>query len=85
MQLAAGRFPFLNLLVTNSLEATMLKQPQQEYRAFPPVALRDRTWPDGGDADARAVAYLELRVGEMQTSLAEDSSRSSGARPWPTS
>ena len=24
----------------------MLKQPQQKYRPFAPIGLRDRTWPD---------------------------------------
>jgi 2-isopropylmalate synthase len=65
MQPAAGRFPFLKLLVANSLEATMLKQPQLKYRAFPSVALRDRTWPDAMLTRAPIWLSTDLRDGNQ--------------------
>ncbi|MFO1227152.1 2-isopropylmalate synthase [Roseateles sp.] len=43
----------------------MLKHPQQKYRPFPPVALRDRTWPDAVLARAPVWLSTDLRDGNQ--------------------
>ncbi len=43
----------------------MLKQPQTKYRAFPPVKLSDRTWPDAVLAKAPIWASVDLRDGNQ--------------------
>jgi len=43
----------------------MLKQPQQKYRAFPPIALADRTWPDAVLARAPIWLSTDLRDGNQ--------------------
>jgi 2-isopropylmalate synthase len=43
----------------------MLKQPQTKYRAFAPVALADRTWPDAVLARAPLWCSVDLRDGNQ--------------------
>jgi len=43
----------------------MLKQPQQKYRAFPPVALADRRWPDAVLTRAPLWCSVDLRDGNQ--------------------
>ncbi|MBX3618389.1 MAG: 2-isopropylmalate synthase [Rhizobacter sp.] len=43
----------------------MLKQPQQKYRAFAPIALRDRTWPDAVLTQAPTWLSTDLRDGNQ--------------------
>ncbi len=43
----------------------MLKHPQQKYRPFPPVALRDRTWPDAVLQRAPTWLSTDLRDGNQ--------------------
>ncbi len=43
----------------------MLKQPQQKYRAFPPVALADRRWPDAVLDRAPLWCSVDLRDGNQ--------------------
>ncbi|MEO3692868.1 2-isopropylmalate synthase [Roseateles paludis] len=43
----------------------MLKHPQQKYRPFPPVALRDRTWPDAVIQRAPIWLSTDLRDGNQ--------------------
>jgi 2-isopropylmalate synthase len=43
----------------------MLKQPQHKYRAFPPIALRDRTWPDAVLTRAPIWLSTDLRDGNQ--------------------
>ena len=43
----------------------MLKQPQQKYRAFPSVALRDRSWPDAVLSRAPVWLSTDLRDGNQ--------------------
>ena len=43
----------------------MLKQPQQKYRAFAPIALADRTWPDAVLARAPVWLSTDLRDGNQ--------------------
>ena len=43
----------------------MLKQPQQKYRAFAPIALTDRTWPDAVLAQAPIWLSTDLRDGNQ--------------------
>lgn len=43
----------------------MLKQPQQKYRAFAPVALTDRRWPDAVLAHAPLWCSVDLRDGNQ--------------------
>ncbi len=43
----------------------MLKNPQQKYRAFPPVSLPDRTWPDAVLARAPIWLSTDLRDGNQ--------------------
>jgi 2-isopropylmalate synthase len=44
---------------------TMLKQPQQKYRPFAPVGLRDRTWPDAVLTQAPIWLSTDLRDGNQ--------------------
>ncbi len=43
----------------------MLKQPQQKYRPFAPIGLRDRTWPDAVLTDAPIWLSTDLRDGNQ--------------------
>jgi 2-isopropylmalate synthase len=43
----------------------MLKQPQTKYRPFPPVALRDRAWPDAVLTRAPVWCSVDLRDGNQ--------------------
>jgi 2-isopropylmalate synthase len=43
----------------------MLKQPQTKYRPFPPVAVRDRTWPDAVLTRAPLWCSVDLRDGNQ--------------------
>ncbi|MFX5793593.1 2-isopropylmalate synthase, partial [Acinetobacter baumannii] len=43
----------------------MLKQPQLKYRAFAPVALKDRTWPDAVLTRAPIWLSTDLRDGNQ--------------------
>ncbi|HEY4082583.1 MAG TPA: 2-isopropylmalate synthase [Burkholderiaceae bacterium] len=43
----------------------MLKQPNQKYRAFPPVGLRDRSWPDALLTEAPIWLSTDLRDGNQ--------------------
>jgi 2-isopropylmalate synthase len=53
----------------------MLKQPQQKYRAFPPVALADRRWPDAVPARAPLWCSVDLRDGNQALIEPMDSAR----------
>ena len=44
---------------------TMLKQPQTKYRAFPPVGLKDRTWPDAVLTQPPQWCSVDLRDGNQ--------------------
>jgi 2-isopropylmalate synthase len=44
---------------------TMLKQPQQKYRPFAPIGLRDRTWPDAVLTEAPIWLSTDLRDGNQ--------------------
>jgi 2-isopropylmalate synthase len=44
---------------------TMLKQPQQKYRAFAPIGLSDRTWPDAVLTEAPIWLSTDLRDGNQ--------------------
>jgi 2-isopropylmalate synthase len=44
---------------------TMLKQPQQKYRPFAPIGLRDRTWPDAVLTQAPIWLSTDLRDGNQ--------------------
>jgi len=57
---------FLGLLVFPFFErTTMLKQPHTKYRAFAPVALQDRTWPDALLTRAPIWLSTDLRDGNQ--------------------
>jgi 2-isopropylmalate synthase len=69
MQPAAGRFAFSvpavakkNLLNPGT---PMLKQPSQKYRAFAPIALADRRWPDVQLTEAPIWLSTDLRDGNQ--------------------
>ncbi len=53
----------------------MLKQPQQKYRAFAPVALKDRTWPDAVLAKPPLWCSVDLRDGNQALIEPMDSAR----------
>ena len=53
----------------------MLKQPQTKYRAFTPVALADRTWPDAALARAPLWCSVDLRDGNQALIEPMDSDR----------
>ena len=53
----------------------MLKQPQTKYRAFTPVALADRTWPDAVLARAPLWCSVDLRDGNQALIEPMDSDR----------
>ena len=53
----------------------MLKQPQQKYRPFTPVALRDRTWPDAVLTQAPIWLSTDLRDGNQALIEPMDASR----------
>ena len=53
----------------------MLKQPQTKYRAFAPVALADRTWPDAVLARAPLWCSVDLRDGNQALIEPMDSDR----------
>ena len=53
----------------------MLKQPQTKYRAFAPVALDDRTWPDAVLARAPLWCSVDLRDGNQALIEPMDSDR----------
>src|SRR3569623_732355 len=46
-------------------ETAMLKQPHTKYRAFPPVGLKDRTWPDRTLTRAPIWMSTDLRDGNQ--------------------
>ena len=43
----------------------MLKQPQAKYRAFAPIGLKDRTWPDAVLTKAPIWLSTDLRDGNQ--------------------
>ncbi len=43
----------------------MLKQPQSKYRAFAPIGLKDRTWPDAVLTKAPIWLSTDLRDGNQ--------------------
>jgi 2-isopropylmalate synthase len=53
----------------------MLKQPQQKYRAFAPVALTDRRWPDAVLTEAPLWCSVDLRDGNQALIEPMDSDR----------
>lgn len=53
----------------------MLKQPQQKYRPFTPIALRDRTWPDAVLTQAPIWLSTDLRDGNQALIEPMDASR----------
>src|SRR5213596_3654362 len=53
----------------------MLKQPQQKYRAFAPVALKDRTWPDAVLTSPPLWCSVDLRDGNQALIEPMDSTR----------
>ena len=64
---ATGRF-VLGLLVdpTTARNPCMLKQPSRKYRAFAPIGLKDRTWPDAVLTQAADLAVsTDLRDGNQ--------------------
>src|SRR6185295_17176827 len=76
MQPAAGRFVFgIAGCEHDSGEDPMLKQPQQKYRAFAPVALKDRTWPDAQLTRAPLWCSVDLRDGNQALIEPMDSAR----------
>src|ERR1043165_1348461 len=54
---------------------TMLKQPQQKYRPFAPVALPDRTWPNAVLTRAPIWCSTDLRDGNQALVNPMDSAR----------
>ena len=54
-------------MITNhhSREIDMLKQPQAKYRAFAPIGLKDRTWPDAVLTKAPIWLSTDLRDGNQ--------------------
>src|SRR5207237_10866858 len=76
MQPAAGRFVFgIAGCEHDSLEQPMLKQPQQKYRAFAPIALKDRSWPDAQLTRAPLWCSVDLRDGNQALIEPMDSAR----------
>src|SRR5687768_7284699 len=76
MQPAAGRFVFgFAGCEHDSGEDPMLKQPQQKYRAFAPIALKDRTWPDAVLARPPLWCSVDLRDGNQALIEPMDSAR----------
>jgi 2-isopropylmalate synthase len=76
MQPAAGRLSFQQLLVhPDSSGTTMLKNPQQKYRPFAPVALADRRWPDAVLTQAPIWLSTDLRDGNQALIEPMDSGR----------
>src|SRR5437868_4619201 len=68
MQPAAGRFVLSSrMLVANFTprDLSMLKQPHTKYRAFKPVGLADRTWPDAQLTRAPLWCSVDLRDGNQ--------------------
>jgi 2-isopropylmalate synthase len=54
------------VLVATQLQGiSVLKQPQQKYRPFAPIALRDRTWPDAVLTKAPIWLSTDLRDGNQ--------------------
>jgi 2-isopropylmalate synthase len=53
----------------------MLKQPQQKYRAFAPIKLKDRTWPDAVLAHPPLWCSVDLRDGNQALIEPMDSAR----------
>ena len=53
----------------------MLKQPQKKYRAFAPVALKDRTWPDARLTRPPLWCSVDLRDGNQALIEPMDSAR----------
>ena len=43
----------------------MLKQPNQKYRAFPPISIQDRTWPSRSIEKAPIWMSTDLRDGNQ--------------------
>ena len=43
----------------------MLTEPSRKYRAFPPIALKDRTWPDAVLTQAPIWLSTDLRDGNQ--------------------
>jgi len=54
---------------------TMLNQPQHKYRAFAPIALKDRTWPDAVLAHPPVWCSVDLRDGNQALIEPMDSAR----------
>jgi 2-isopropylmalate synthase len=76
MQPAAGRLSFQQLLVHPDFSGTtMLKNPQQKYRPFAPVALAGRRWPDAVLTEAPLWLSTDLRDGNQALIEPMDSSR----------
>lgn len=52
-----------------SARGAMLRDPQKKYRSFPPVPLRDRTWPDKQITAAPIWCSVDLRDGNQALAI----------------
>jgi 2-isopropylmalate synthase len=73
----SGPFGFLERGLRHSIHPreAMLKQPQTKYRAFRPVGLADRTWPDAVLTRAPLWCSVDLRDGNQALIEPMDSDR----------